>query len=384
MEIEIRSIPFGALGGLFEADDVEAAHRITFAAAQPGGSFFPLPEENEFQETLAAHEGAKRAVAVNACGTALDLCMMALDIGPGDEVITTPQTFVCTATCASARGARIIFADIDAGTMCLDPRAVEEKITPRTRAIIPVHFAGHPADIDGFDRITEKTGIPVIYDAAHAVGAIYKDRPLGGRGKASCYSFQSNKNMTTLGEGGAVTTDDEAFAEAVRQRKTFGFVYGPKLRVATTGFNYRMTKPQFAVGLTQIAKVDRVNELKRRAMQKLNELLAGTEGIILPAGINDDHAAHLHVLRVDSTTASFSRDAFRAHLLEKYQVGTGMHYPIVWGWEAFDAIDHDRSNCPVADRVCSEVMSLPVFPQTSDEDLSYVATVIRQAVEDLG
>ena len=384
MEIKIRSVPFGALGGLFEADDVEAAHRVTSAAAGPGGSFFPLPEENEFQEALAAHEGAKCAVSVNACGTALDLCMMALDIRPGDEVITTPQTFVCTATCASARGARIVFADIDANTMCLDPRAVEAKITPRTRAIIPVHFAGHPADIDGFDRITEKTGIPVVYDAAHAVGATYKDQPLGGRGKASCYSFQSNKNITTLGEGGAVTTDDEAFAEAVRQRKTFGFVYGPKLRVATTGFNYRMTKPQLAVGLTQIAKVDRINELKRRAMQKLNELLTGIEGIILPAGINDDHAAHLHVLRVDSTTVSFSRDAFRAHLLEKYKVGTGMHYPIVWGWEAFAAIDHDLSNCPIADRVCSEVMSLPVFPDTSDEDLPYIAWAIRQTVEELG
>src|SRR5688572_19157304 len=131
----------------------------------------------------------KHAVAVNSCGTALDLCMMALGVGPGDEVITTPLTFVCTATCASARGATVVFADVDPRTLCLDPAKVRAKITPRTKAIIPVHFAGHAADVDGFDAITRDTGVPVVYDAAHAVGTKFKGRPIGGAGKASCYSF---------------------------------------------------------------------------------------------------------------------------------------------------------------------------------------------------
>ena len=155
MPAETRNIPFTALGGVFEQDDIDAALKVMQAAAEAGGNFFPLPEETDFQQAFAAHEGAAHAVAVNSCGTALDACMMVLGIEPGDEVITTPLTFVCTATCASALGAKVVFADIDPVTLCLDPRQVREKITGRTKAIIPVHFAGLAADIDGFEAITK-------------------------------------------------------------------------------------------------------------------------------------------------------------------------------------------------------------------------------------
>ena len=269
--MEVREVPFVAMGGVYEQDDVAAANRVTAAVAEGTGTFFPLPEENEFQDMLAKHEGARKAIAVNSCGTALDCCMMALGIGKGDEVITTPLTFVCTAGTAVARGARVVFADIDPETMNLNPARVREKITPRTKAIVPVHFAGLACDIDGFDRISEETGIPVVYDAAHAVGTRYRGSPVGGRGKASCYSFQSNKNMTCLGEGGAVTTDDEAFAEQVRQLKTFGYVYGAAgTQVVSVGFNYRMNKAQYAVGITQLAKIDRVIRARQVRMTRLN------------------------------------------------------------------------------------------------------------------
>jgi len=174
MSTDIRNVPYLALGGAFEQDDIDAALEVMTAAAEPNGNFFPLPEEPDFQKAFAGHEGAAHAVAFNSCGTALDACMMVLGIGPGDEVITTPLTFVCTATCAVALGAKIVFADIDPGTLCLDPAKARAKITPRTKAIIPVHFAGHAADIDGFEDITRDTGIPVIYDAAHAVGTTYR------------------------------------------------------------------------------------------------------------------------------------------------------------------------------------------------------------------
>ena len=133
--MKLRKVPFQALGGVFEQDDINAALKVMQAAAQPGGSFFPLPEENDFQKSLAEHEGAERAVIVNSCGTALDLCMMVLNIGPDDEVIIPGQTFVCTGICAAARGAKVVFADIDSKTMCLAPRAVEKKITGKTKAI---------------------------------------------------------------------------------------------------------------------------------------------------------------------------------------------------------------------------------------------------------
>ena len=377
MTMPTRAVPFVALGGLFEQDDVDAAQRVMTAATQAGGSFFPLPEEADFQQAFAAHEGARHAVAVNACGTALDACMMVRDIKPGDQVITTSLTFVCTATCAAARGAKVVFADIDRHTLCLDPAEVRRKITDKTKAIIPVHFAGLACDIDAFDAISRETGIPVICDAAHAVGTKYHGRPIGNAGKASCYSFQSNKNITTLGEGGAVTTDDADFAEQVRQKKTFGYVYGgPKVRVASVGFNYRLTKPQLAVGLTQIAKAQRVIDLKLANMRKLQTLLEGVDELVLPAGIESGHGAHLYVVRVKG----LDRDAVVSTLKDKYQVGTVWHYPLVWSWEAFDGLDYDDSGCDHAVEAAAQVISLPVFPQTSEADLDYIAWALKQTL----
>lgn len=377
---DLRFLPYG---GLFEQDDIDACTRVLQAAAQPGGDFFPLPEEIEFQREFARHEGARCAVAVNSCGTSLDLCMMALGIGPGDEVIVPPLTFVCTATCASARGAKVVFADVDSKTLCLDPAAVAAKLTERTRAIIPVHFAGLACDIEAFERISRETGVPVIYDSAHAVGARLHGRPLGAAGKASCYSFQSNKNITTLGEGGAIATNDEAFAELVRQKKTFGYVYGPKLRVVTTGFNYRMTKPQLAVGLTQIRKAERIRLLRLERFQRLHELLGGVEELILPHGIDEDHGCHLYIVRLDTTKVSFGRDHLRTELKNHFGVECAIHYPAAWSWEAFESIDHDRSNCRVAAVASEQVLSLPLFPSTTFEDIEYIAEALAGAIQRL-
>jgi dTDP-4-amino-4,6-dideoxygalactose transaminase len=379
---EIREIPFAALGGVFEQDDIDAANRVMQQAAAPGGSFFPLPEENDFQRALARHEGAAHAVAVNSCGTALDLCLMALDVGPGDEVITTPLTFVCTATCAVALGAKVVFADIDPVTKCLDPASVSRRITSQTKAILPVHFAGLAADCDGFDEITSQTGVPVIYDAAHAVGTKYRGEPIGGRGLASCYSFQSNKNMTTLGEGGAVTTNDKQFAEIVRQKKTFGYVYGPQLRVATVGFNYRMTKPQCAVGLTQLAKIDRVIAQRLEVFQQMHDLLEDVEDIIRPAGIEPGHGCHLYVARLDSSTAGMTRAEFLATLKDRYRIACGIHYPAVWTWDAMRDLGYSEAaaDCPLAARAAEQVVSLPLFCQTTPDDCEYIAWAIKETL----
>ena len=378
-----RSIPFLPYGGLFEQDDIDACTRVLTAAAEPGGNFFPLPEETDFQTEFARHEGAARAVAVNSCGTALDLCMMALGVGPGDEVIVPPLTFVCTATCASARGAKVVFADVDPATLCLDPAAVAAKLTKRTQAIIPVHFAGLACNLDAFEQLSRDSGVPVIYDSAHAVGARWRGQPLGGAGKASCYSFQSNKNITTLGEGGAITTNDEAFAELVRQKKTFGYVYGLQLRVVTVGFNYRMTKPQLAVGVTQIRKAERIRLLRLDRFRRMQQLLSGIPELILPAGIDDDHGCHLYVVRLNTREVPFTRDQLRAELKQSFGVECAIHYPAVWSWEAFQSIEHDRSNCPVGQEAAEQVLSLPLFPSTTEEDLHYLADALRGALKRL-
>ena len=376
-----RSVPYLALGGVWEQDDVAAAHQVIAAAAEPNGNFFPLPEEADFQKALAAHEGSAHAVAVNSCGTALDLCMIALGIGPGDEVIVPGLTFVCSAGTAAARGARIVFADVDPQTLCLDPKAVEAKITPKTKAIIPVHFAGHSADIAAFDAITKKHGIPVIYDAAHAVGTKFRGQPIGGAGLASCYSFQSNKNMTTLGEGGAITSNDPEFSEKVRGLKTFGYVYGAKLRVTQIGYNYRMTKPQAATGITQLAKIDRFIADRLANYRKFLAELGDVPAITLPAGIDADHGCHLFVVRIDTDALKTTRDAFVKHLKDAWQVGTAIHYPAVWSWEAFAGVDYDNSATPVTHKACEQVVSLPLFPSSTAEDIAYTAQALRETVK---
>jgi perosamine synthetase len=381
--MEMRAVPFQALGGVFEQDDIDAALKVMAAAAEPGGSFFPLPEETDFQDALARHEGARFGVLCNSCGTALDLCMSALKIGPGDEVIVPGLTFVCTATCAAARGAKVVFADVDPATLCLDPEAVERKITDRTRAIIPVHFAGRACDVEAFQAMSLGHGIPVIYDAAHAVGAKWKGEPIGPWGLASCHSFQANKNMTTLGEGGAVVTDDAGFAEAVRQGKTFGYVYGPELRVVSIGSNYRLTKAQAAVGLTQLAKVGRIIADRRLRFLALIERLADVEEIRLPAGVDGQHSSHLFVIQLDGDGLPGGRDSFRRLLQDKYRVGTAVHYPAVWDWEVAQTFAIDRSDCPHTERICRSVVSLPVFPLTTDDDLAYIAWSVKQAVAEL-
>ena len=375
-----RTFPFLSLGGLFEKDDAEAASNVIGCATELAGNFFPLPEEKLFEEALAVSEGATRAVAVNSCGTALDLCMHALGIAPGDEVIVPPLTFVCTATCAAALGATIIFADIDSATLTLTPESAAARLTPRTKAIIPVHFAGLPCDLNGFDNLSRRTGVPVIYDAAHAVGARYLGDAIGGAGRASCYSFQSNKNITTLGEGGAVTTSDQEFGETIRRKKTFGFIYGAEPRVVTIGFNYRLTKPQLAVGITQLAKLPRIISRRLERFERMRDLLADIDEVVPPAGIGSGHACHLFVLRVDSLRISFSREALRSELQREYGIQTVIHYPAVWSWEVFDQITHDRRDCPVAEKACREVFSVPLFPTTPFEDLDYIGEALKASI----
>ncbi|MCE5251342.1 DegT/DnrJ/EryC1/StrS family aminotransferase [bacterium] len=378
--MEKRTMPYLALGGVYDDEDVQAVTKVVAAAARTGGDFFPLPEESEFQETFARHEGAQKAVAVNSAGTALDLCMMALGIGPGDEVITTPLTFVCSATTAMARGARVVLADIDPSTLTIDPGSVEERITGRTKAVIPVHFAGLSCDCGRFEGIARKHGIAVIYDAAHAVCTRFRGTPVGGYGTASCYSFQSNKNMTTLGEGGAVTTNDPEFAETVRQMKTFGFVYGKPTRVVRIGFNYRMTKPQLAAGISQLRKIDRIIARKRENFMAMNRALDGIDEIVPAPGLSEDHGALMHVVRLDTDRVSFTRDTLTAHLKDEWGVGTVWHYPPVWSWEVMTDAGYGPGGCPGAEKACAQVFSLPVFASTTEDDISYIAHALGESI----
>ena len=381
--MEKRDLPWYAMGALMEQDDIEIASKVVAECAHSPRGFFRLPEELDFQKAFAEYEQAAFASAVNSAGTGLDIAMWILDIGPGDEVITTPHTFICTATTITMRGAKVVFADIDPVTLNLCPKEAEKKITPKTKAIIPVHFGGVPCDIEGFARLSEKYGVRIVYDAAHSVGSRHKGKAMGGCGDMTVYSFQTNKNMTTLGEGGMITTNDPELNDAVERVKSFGFRYGPD-EVVRVGSNYRMTKVQSAAGLLQIGKVDRNNELRNKGMAILNENLAGLDGIICPSVPDGDYSAcHLCTYQIDGEKLGISNADFFDLLKNKYTVGISFHYKPVYEWKIYKDAGYDGKDTPHADTLGKRLFQIPVFAHMTEDDYKYIAWAVRQSIDTL-
>jgi dTDP-4-amino-4,6-dideoxygalactose transaminase len=269
-------------------------------------------------------------------------------------------------------------------TYNLDPAAVEKKITKRTKVIIPVHFGGIPCDFEGFDRLAQKYGVKIVYDAAHATGSKYKGKPIGAYGDMTVYSFQTNKNMTTLGEGGAVTTANETYYRKLERIKSFGFQYGAKDDVVELGSNYRMTKVQSASGILQLQKVDRNNAKRARDAQFLCEMLAGTPEIIRPRIPSDCFSAsHLNTFRVDDENYRIDPAAFFEMLKKEYTVGISFHYKPVYSWKVFQDAGYGAGETPIADKVCRQLFQLPVFYHMTDDDYRYVAWAVKECVSAL-
>lgn len=379
-----RNVPWYAMGALLEQDDIDVASKVVAECAHSPKGFFRLPEETDFQKAFAEHEGASFASAISSAGVGLDMAMWVLGVGEGDEVITTPLTFVCTATCATVRGAKIVFADVDPVTYNLDPKDVEKKITPKTKAIIPVHFGGIPCDIEGFERLAKKYGVKVVYDAAHSVGSKYKGKPMGGFGDMSVYSFQTNKNMTTLGEGGAITTNDSELFDAFERVKSFGFQYGAKDEVVRMGTNFRMTKVQSAAGLLQLKKVDRNNELRNKGAVLLNSLLADTDGVVCPTVPVDDYSScHLCTYRIDDEKLGINAEQFFDLLKNEYTIGVSFHYKPVYEWKIYKDLGYGHEETPLAAKVCRQLFQIPVFQHMTEDDYQYIAWAIKKSINKL-
>jgi perosamine synthetase len=382
--MQIREIPWLPLGGVYEQDDLDAVMKIVLAQIDRNAGFFRLPEEPTFEKAFAEHEGARYAAAVNSCGTGLDLAMRILGIGAGDEVITTPLTFVATPHCIVGVGAQVVFADIDPQTYNLDPAQAEAKITPRTKAIVPVHMNGMPADIDAFADIAARRGVKIVYDAAHAVGTLYKGRKVGAAGEMSAYSFQSNKNMSTLGEGGMVTTDNPEYHARLQRVKSFGFQYGPVDDVLEWGTNLRMTKLQSAVGMTQLSKVDEVNRIRNRYARYLSQQLADVPEIITPFDDGTHFSPyHLYMLRFNDEAVNATRDDFVKILKGKYKVGVTFHYPPLWNFSFYRNLGYGPQETPVAAKILRQLFNVPVFPRMTMEDMEYIAWAIKESVAEL-
>jgi dTDP-4-amino-4,6-dideoxygalactose transaminase len=322
----------------------------------------------QFEEKFAEHCGCRYAVALNSGTSALHLALLIAGVGPGDEVVTVPMTFVATVSAITYTGARPIFVDIDPTTWTMDPARLREAIGERTKAIIPVHLHGLVAEMDAIMNIAETRGITVIEDAAQAHGAIYQGRPAGSIGHIGCFSFYPSKNLGACGEGGAIVTNDRAIAETARLLRDWG--QAGKYNHVLKGFNYRMDGIQGAVLNVKLRHLDRWTELRRSHARRYDRNLADL-GWQLPVPSPDRR----HVYHIYAPLFS-NRDAVQARLAAG-RVATGIHYPRpVHLQPAFADLGYRAGDFPVAERFARETLSLPMFPEMSVQQIDSVCDVL--------
>jgi len=336
------------------------------------------PRTVQFEKDFAAYVGAKHALALSSGTAALHCAYWALDLKPGDEILCPSLTWPATANMAVALGAKVVFADIDRATRQIDPKDVAKKITKKTRAIVPVHFGGAPADIDALKAIAGKK-IRLIEDAAHAAGTEYKGKRVGGLGNAAIYSFHPIKDITT-GEGGMLTTDDDKLAERVRLFKFHGVsrdawkAYGSAATAhydtVLPGFKYNLTDIASALGIHQLRRLDGFIDRRRAIAEKYLTGLADTPGLGLPAAptYGHRHAWHLFTVLVEK------RDEFMAKLKEQ-NIGSGLHFEAVHRTSFYKK---GAGKLPHTDHVCSRILSLPLFPDMTDQDADDVIAAVRR------
>jgi len=336
-------------------------------------SFAGGPFVTRLEEEFAAFCNAKYAIGVGNGTDALWLSLLALGVGHGDEVITVPNTFMATAEAISYTGAKPVLVDVDAQTHTMDPSLIEAAITPRTKAIIPVHLYGQTADMDPILAIARKHNLPVIEDACQAHGAEYKGRKAGTLGVTGCFSFYPGKNLGALGEAGAVTTEDPELYQKIKTLREHG---QPKKYVhSMIGWNARMDGIQAAALSVKLKHLARWNTQRRSHARQYDQLLSGLEGVVLPVEASyARHVYHLYPILVPN------RDTV-LKLMGEQGVACGIHYPVpVHLQEAYRQLQLGPGSFPVSERSAQSELSLPMYPELTQAQIEYVAATLRQVV----
>lgn len=323
-----------------------------------------------FEREFAAFCNVKHAIAVNTGTSALHLALLAAGIGPGDEVITVPFTFVATVSAICYTGAKPVFVDIDPVTMCMDPTKLEAAITPRTKAIMPVHLYGQMADMDPIMEIAKRHNIPVIEDACQAHGAEYKGKRAGSIGLSAGFSFYPGKNLGACGEGGIIVTNDDKQMETMRMLRDWG--QSERYHHVMKGFNYRMDGIQGAILRVKLRHLENWTESRRSRAKLYDAGLAGSTRVTPPTQVADRrHVYHVYAVR------SPERDRIREELT-KANIQSGLHYPIpVHLQKAHEDLGHKVGDFPVSEKAAAEVLSLPIFPEMTDEQVKTVADAVN-------
>lgn len=347
-------------------DEVLSAVDRVFQSTQ----FVLGKEVTAFEEEFAAYCGVRHGIAVNSGTSALHLALLAGGVGPGDEVITVPLTFVATAAAIVYTGARPVFVDVDPATYTMDPSLIEAAITPRTKAILPVHLYGHAADMDAICSIARRHNLFVVEDAAQAHGAEYKGQRCGSIGDLGCFSFYPGKNLGAYGEGGIVTTDNPEFARTIRMLRDWGAER--KYHHVLKGFNYRMEGVQGAILRIKLRYLEAWTEARRRNAWAYNKLL-GESGLSLPA----ESDGNRHVYHVYAVLTSRRKEFMEA--LEARGVQTGIHYPVpVHLLPAYSDLNHEPGDFYQAERIASQEVSLPMFPEMTPAQINEVGEAVLE------
>jgi dTDP-4-amino-4,6-dideoxygalactose transaminase len=364
-------IPFVDLSAIHKP--LEQEFNAVFQRVVERSSFIMGPEIKQFEDAFATYLGADHCITVNNGTTALQLVLAALGIGAGDEVITVANTFIATAEAVSAVGAKPVFVDVDPVSFTMDPVLVENAITSRTKAILPVHLYGQCADLDSLIAVAERHKLFLIEDACQAHGAEYKGRKAGTVGIAGCFSFYPGKNLGALGEGGAISTNDAQLAQKLRMLRDHGSLR--KYEHSLPGFNFRLEGLQGGFLGVKLPHLDRWNTQRREIANLYNEKLRDanvTLPVEMPYG---KHVYHLYIVQLEN------RDHVKQQLADK-GIDTGLHYPVpLHLQEAYRDLGYKKGDFPISERLSLQILSLPMYPGLSIEAAEYVVTSLVESAK---
>ncbi len=349
------------------------------------------PKIKEFEQKFADYVGAKYAVAISNGTAALHAACYAAGIGEMDEVITTPITFAASASCVLHCGGTPVFADIDPKTYNIDPEEIRKKITPKTKAIIPVHFTGQPCDMDEIHKIAKEYNLIVIEDAAHALGAEYKGRRIGSISDMTTFSFHPVKHITT-GEGGMITTNDEELYKKLILFRTHGITRNNELlhnqdegpwyyEQLDLGYNYRITDIQCALGISQLKKLEKFVARRREIVAQYNKAFKELEGVVIPYQDQySDSSWHLYIIKLELDKLKAGRqEIFEA--LKALNIGVNVHYIPVYYFPYYQKLGYGKGLCPNAEYLYERIITLPLFPQMTDVDVERVINSVSKVLE---
>ena len=350
------------------------------------------PKVDELEKKLCEYTGAKYAVACTNDTSALHIAALAAGVGPRDEIITTPLTFMASSNCALYCGATPVFADVDPITYNIDPQSIEEHITPRTKAVVAVDYTGQVVDIDAIRKICDKHNLILIEDAAHSIGSKYNGKMVGTLADMTCFSFHPVKTVTA-GEGGAILTDNKEYYEKLKLLRSHGMEHDASKMIdgipegpwyyeqQMLGFNYRMTDLQAALLCSQLNKIDMFVKRRKEIVAKYNEAFKDMPEIICPKDIPaSDSSRHLYVIRLNFDKLSCSRREF-FDALGAENIICQIHYIPVYYFPYYRSLGYNKGLCPNAEKIYEGIMSIPLYPKMTDRDVEDVISAVKKVVE---